>query len=72
LPRRERSQGLRSSLAVFGGSTGPVGSGGVWVGELRPSGKSFDVSKWEVHDAWEKVVAGQQALHVGKRSGVPE
>lgn len=48
------------------------GSGGVWVGELKSSGKSFDVSQWEMHDAWENAAAGQPALHVGKQSGVPE
>lgn len=42
------------------------------MGELKSSGKSFDLSRWEVHDAREKVVAGQPTLHVGKRSGVPE
>lgn len=40
------------------------------MGELKSTGRSFDVSKWEVRDAWEKVVAGQ--LHVGNQSGVSE
>src|SRR5258708_36971404 len=29
------------------------------MGELKSSGKSFDISKWEVHDAWEKVKANK-------------
>jgi hypothetical protein len=36
-----------------------VGPGGVWMGELKSSGKSFDISKWEVHDAWEKLKANK-------------
>jgi hypothetical protein len=43
------------------------------VGELKSAGKSFDVSKWGVHDAEEKVGPGQPALHGGQRpSGVSE
>ena len=41
-----------------------VGSGGVWMNELKSSGKSFDISKWEVHDAWEKVKANKGAAGV--------
>ena len=25
------------------------------MGELKPPGKPFDISNWEVQDAWEKV-----------------
>jgi group II intron reverse transcriptase/maturase len=31
------------------------------VGELKASGKSFDISKWEVWEAWEKVKANKGA-----------
>jgi len=34
------------------------------MGELKSSGKSFDISKWEVHDAWEKVKANKGAAGV--------
>src|SRR5215203_2956266 len=34
------------------------------MGELKSSGKSFDISKWEVHDAWEKVRANKGAAGV--------
>ncbi len=46
-------------MAVFVGSTEPSGSGGVWMGELKSSGKSFEISKWEVQHAWEKVKANK-------------
>lgn len=42
------------------------------MGELKSSGKSFDVSRWGVHDAREQEAAGRPALHVGKPSGVSE
>ena len=29
------------------------------MGELKPPGKPFDISKWEVQDAWEKVKANK-------------
>ncbi len=35
------------------------------MGELKSSGKSFDISKWEVHDAWEKVRANKGAAGRG-------
>ena len=39
------------------------------MGELKSSGKSFDISKWEVHDAWEKVRANKGAAEwTGARS----
>ena len=38
-----------------------LGSGGVWMGELKSSGKSFEISKWEVQNAWEKVKANKGA-----------
>ena len=41
-----------------------VGSGGVWMGELKSSGKSFEISKWEVQEAWEKVRANKGAAGV--------
>ena len=31
------------------------------MGELKPPGKSFDISKWEVQEAWEKVKANKGA-----------
>ena len=31
------------------------------MGELKPPGKPFDISKWEVQDAWEKVKADKGA-----------
>ena len=31
------------------------------MGELKSSGKSFEISKWEVQNAWEKVKANQGA-----------
>ena len=34
------------------------------MGELKSSGKSFEISKWEVHDAWEKVKANKGAAGV--------
>jgi len=34
------------------------------MGELKSSGKSFDISKWEVQDAWEKVRANKGAAGV--------
>src|SRR5689334_25258203 len=34
------------------------------MGELKSSGKSFDISKWEVHNAWEKVKANKGAAGV--------
>jgi hypothetical protein len=32
-----------------------------WVGELKSSGKSFVISKWEVQEAWETVKANKGA-----------
>jgi RNA-directed DNA polymerase len=34
------------------------------MSELKSSGKSFEISKWEVHNAWEKVKANQGAAGV--------
>jgi group II intron reverse transcriptase/maturase len=34
------------------------------MGELKSSGKSFEISKWEVQNAWEKVKANQGAAGV--------
>ena len=51
-------------MAVFVGSTERSGSGGVWMGELKSSGKSFEISKWEVQRAWEKVRANKGAAGV--------
>jgi retron-type reverse transcriptase len=31
------------------------------VGELKASGKSFDISKWEVWEVWKKVRANEGA-----------
>src|SRR5213082_2955092 len=31
------------------------------MGELKPPGKPFDISKWEVQEAWEKVKANKGA-----------
>ena len=31
------------------------------MGELKPPGKPFDISKWEVQDAWKKVKANKGA-----------
>jgi RNA-directed DNA polymerase len=31
------------------------------VGELKPAGKPFEISKWEVQGAWEKVKANKGA-----------
>ena len=36
------------------------------MGELKPPGKPFDISKWEVQDAWEKVKANKGAPHCPK------
>ena len=41
-----------------------LGSGGVWMGELKSSGKSFEISKWEVQHAWEKVKVNKGAAGV--------
>ena len=51
-------------MAVFVGSTEPSGSGGVWMGELKSSAKSFEISKSEVQRAWEKVRANKGAAGV--------
>ena len=48
-------------MAVFVRSTGPESPGGVVVDELKSSGKSFGISKWEVWRAWEKVRANKGA-----------
>ena len=34
------------------------------MGELKSSGKSFEISKWEVQQAWEKVKANKGAAGV--------
>ena len=34
------------------------------MGELKSSGKSFEISKWEVQEAWEKVRANKGAAGV--------
>ena len=34
------------------------------MGELKSSGKSFEISKWEVQHAWEKVRANKGAAGV--------
>lgn len=41
------------------------------MGELKSSGKSFEISKWEVHNAWQKVKANRGAAGVatGTRGG---
>ena len=36
--------------------------------ELKSSGKSFEISKWEVWEAWEKVKANKGAPGVDDRS----
>ena len=47
--------------------------GGVWVGELKSSGKSFDISKWEVWEAYRKVKAnGCAGCGRGVAGGVRE
>jgi RNA-directed DNA polymerase len=38
------------------------------MGELKSSGKSFEISKWEVQRAWEKVKANKGAAGVDGRS----
>jgi retron-type reverse transcriptase len=38
-----------------------VFSGRSWVDKLKPSGKSFDISKWEVWEAYRQVKANQGA-----------
>jgi hypothetical protein len=40
-------------------STGKTGRS--CMGELKPPGKPFGISKWEVQDAWEKVRANKGA-----------
>ena len=42
-------------------SVNRASSGRSWVGELKSSGKSFDISKWEVWEAFEKVKANKGA-----------
>jgi RNA-directed DNA polymerase len=51
----------RVICGVFGRSTGSVFSGRSWVDKLKPSGKSFDISKWEVWEAYRQVRANQGA-----------
>src|ERR1700738_4261730 len=48
---------------MFVRSTGRC-SGRSRVSELKSSGKSFDISKWEVWEAWEKVKANKGASGV--------
>ncbi|WP_246144899.1 group II intron reverse transcriptase/maturase [Actinacidiphila oryziradicis] len=43
-------------------------SGRSWVGELKSPGKSFEISKWEVQEAYEKVKANKGAPGVDGRS----
>src|ERR1700751_2133476 len=58
-------EGAGSSVA---GSFGqPGNSGRSCMGELKPPGKPFDISKWEVQDAWEKVKANKGAPGVDKQ-----
>jgi retron-type reverse transcriptase len=38
-----------------------VFSGRSWVDELKPSGKPFDISKWEVWEAYRQVKANRGA-----------
>ncbi len=38
------------------------------MGELKPPGKPFDISKWEVQDAWEKGKANKGAPGVDKQT----
>ena len=51
----------RVICGVFGRSTGSVFSGRSWVDKLKPSGKSFDISKWEVWEAYRQVKANRGA-----------
>jgi hypothetical protein len=51
----------RVICGVFGRSTGSVFSGRSWVDKLKPSGKSFDISKWEVWEAYGQVKANRGA-----------
>jgi hypothetical protein len=57
VPKRAKPQGKRWRRSQGG-------SGGVWVGELKSAGKSFEISTWEVQYAWEKVRANQGAAGV--------
>jgi hypothetical protein len=47
-------------VTVFVGSTAtPLGFGRSWVNELKSPGKPFEISKWAVMEAWEKVKANK-------------
>src|SRR4051794_14387877 len=52
--RWEWSQGARSSVVCSSDQPGAV-LGGVVLSELKSTGKSFEISKREVWEAWEKV-----------------
>jgi hypothetical protein len=51
----------RVICGVFVRSTGSVFSGRSCMDKLKPSGKSFDISKWEVWEAYRQVKANQGA-----------
>ena len=55
----------RVICGVFVRSTGSGFSGRSCVDKLKPSGKSFDISKWEVWEAYRQVRANLGAPGVG-------